>query len=863
MTLVSLLGRISLKHIRHQKARTVIAVFSIALGVASMVSIDIVNKSVLRSFEESINRVAGRAALQVTGAESGFPEEMLDRIQKVSGVEFALPIIETTANFAEGTGRSFMILGIDSFQDHQIRSYKLTDESADIPDPLMFLARSDSILLSKKMADREGIRIDQAIKVQTVQGIKTFFVRGLLNPDGPAGASGGDVAVMDVYAVQKMFGKEGKIDRVDMSFLPGGNLGVMKVRIQAALPDGYYVDTPAGRTRQVENTTQRFRKSMGMVSFMALFVGMYLIYNTVAISVVQRRKEIGVIRALGGTRRQVIALFLGETTVLSGVASLLGIGLGILFAKATVGIVAQNLTDMIIRATVTELVFSWRHVGLDAGIGIAASLGAALFPAINAAKIAPISAIRSLPYSDDGFLLGNRMKFASLICILAAAVPFAIYKNADPSSAMRSSSLVFLSMALLLLGISLATPVFLKFFLRAFRNRLSNRLGASGKLAGLNLQKNISRNAVAVAAVFFGIALSVGSSGMIHSMRISLNEYFDAIIRVDLMVSSGNPLALGSATNLPMPFEMVKKIEKMPGILSAEPFRKVYLNYQGERIMLEMFDVARRLEYCPGMIAQGSREDMVRLMPGQNSIAVNEGFAAKHRINPGDAIMLPTPRGPQRFVIAAVVVAFESDAGTVWMDIATFQRIWQDNLVDIVEARIQPGADLSQVREEILKRFSAERKLFVLPAHEFREEIRKILDRMFAVSNAVNIIALVIAGFGIVVTLLASVLERTREIGILRSVGMKKRQVAGVVIIESMLLGAAGGLLGAATGILVGWFNVEGFFRADFGANAAYHIPYFSIILAVALAVALATLAGIYPAWRAAKINITEALSYE
>lgn len=863
MTLANLLRRISLKHVKLQKTRTIIAVFGIALGVASMVSIDIVNKSVLRSFEESIDRVAGRAALQVTGAESGFPEEMLDRIQKVPGVEFALPIIETTANFAEGSGRSFMILGIDSFQDHQIRSYKLTDESADIPDPLMFLARADSILLSKKMADREGIRIDQAIKVQTVRGIRTFYVRGLLNPDGPAGASGGDVAVMDVYAVQKMFGKEGKIDRVDMSFLPGGSLDVMKERIQAALPEGYYVDTPAGRTRQVENTTQRFRTSMGLVSFMALFVGMYLIYNTVAISVVQRRKEIGIIRALGGTRKQVIVLFLGETTALSGIASLLGIGLGILFAQATVGLVAQNISDMIIRATVTELVFSWRHAALDAGIGIAASLGAALFPAINAAKIAPVSAIRSLPYSDDGFLLGNRMKLASLVCMLAAFVPFAIYKTADPSSAMRSSSLVFLSMALLLLGISLATPVFLKFFLRAFHNRLANRLGASGKLAGLNLQKNISRNAVAVAAVFFGIALSVGSSGMIHSMRISLNEYFDAIIRVDLMVSSGNPLALGSATNLPMPFEMVGKIGKVPGILSAEPFRKIYLNYRGERIMLEMFDVARRLEYCPGMIAQGSREDMVRLMPGQNSIAVNEGFAAKHRIKPGDSIMLPTPRGPQRFGVAAVVVAFESDAGTVWMDINTFQRIWQDNLIDIVEARIQPGADLAQVREAILQRFGAERKLFVLPAHEFREEIRKILDRMFAVSNAVNIIALVIAGFGIVVTLLASVLERTREIGILRSIGMKKGGVAGVVIIESMLLGAAGGLLGAATGILVGWFNVEGFFRADFGANAAYHIPYFSIILAVALAVALATLAGLYPAWRAAKTNITEALAYE
>ncbi len=863
MTLLNLLRYISLKHVKYQKARTIIAAFGICLGVASMVSIDIVNKSVLTSFEDSINRVAGRAALQVTGADSGFPEEMIDRIQKVPGVEFALPIIETTAHFSEGTGRSFMILGIDFLQDHQIRSYKLTDESADIPDPLMFLAKSDSILLSKKMADREGIRIDQAIRIQTVQGIKTFYVRGLLNPDGPAGASGGDIAVMDVYAVQKVFGKESKIDRIDISFLPGGNLNVMKERIQAALPEGYYVDTPMGRTRQIENATLRFRKSIGMVSFMALLVGMYLIYNTVAISVVQRRKEIGIIRALGGTRGQVIALFLGETAVLSGMASLLGIGLGIIFAKLTVGVVAQNLTDLIVRATVTELSFSWSNFGFDAAIGIAASLGAALVPAFNGANIAPISAIRNLPYSTDGFLLGNKIKILSLFCLLAALVTLMIYMGAGTSSQLRSSSVIFTIIALLLLGISLSTPVFLKFFMRAFHNWLASRFGASGRLAGLNLQKNISRNAVAAAAVFFGIALSVGSSGMVHSVRISLYEYFDSIISADILISSGNSLSMGSSASIPMPMAMVKQVETIPGILSAEPFRKVYVSYQGKRILLEMFDVAFRMKHCPFMISKGNREDMLRLLPEKDNVVVDEGFAARHGIKPGDSVTLSTPNGPRRFGVAAIVVAYDSDAGTIWMDINTFQRYWQDHLVDIVEARVKPGADLGQAREAILKRFSSERKLFVLPAHEFKEEIRKMLDSTFLVSNAVNVISLIIAGFGIIVTLLASVLERTREIGVLRSIGMKKSQVAGVVIIESMLLGAAGGSLGAATGMLIGWLNVEGFFRIDFGANVSYHIHVVSIVFAMALAVALSALAGLYPAWRAAKTKIVDALAYE
>ncbi len=156
MTLTNLLSRISLKHIRHQKLRTVIALFGIALGVASMTSIDIVNMSVIRSLEDSINRITGRAVLQITGAESGFPEAMLERVQNVPGVEYAVPVIETNANLAAGSERSFVVLGIDVLQDSNIRDYSVTDESSDIPDPLLFLAKPDSILLTQRNGESRG-----------------------------------------------------------------------------------------------------------------------------------------------------------------------------------------------------------------------------------------------------------------------------------------------------------------------------------------------------------------------------------------------------------------------------------------------------------------------------------------------------------------------------------------------------------------------------------------------------------------------------------------------------------------------------------------------------------------------------------
>jgi putative ABC transport system permease protein len=213
--------------------------------------------------------------------------------------------------------------------------------------------------------------------------------------------------------------------------------------------------------------------------------------------------------------------------------------------------------------------------------------------------------------------------------------------------------------------------------------------------------------------------------------------------------------------------------------------------------------------------------------------------------------------------VAAVVVSYTSDSGVIWMDVNTYRRHWHDPLVDTFEVLVQPKADIDTVRQDILKRFGGERKLFALSAAAFKVEVRKILDRSFVLTNAVNIIALSIAGFGIIVTLLASILERTREIGILRAMGMEKGQVAGMVIIESILIGLVGGVLGSAAGVLIGWIELEGVFRLDLGSSITYHIHYVAMAGALLLAAGLSALAGLYPARRAAKTNIVEALTYE
>jgi putative ABC transport system permease protein len=863
MNLLNLLRHISIRRIRLQKVNTLMIVVGICLGVAAIVSIDIVNKSVSRSFEDSIIRVTGRAALQVTGDASGFPESLLERVQEVPGVEYAVPVIDTQGILVGAKEQSLMILGVDVLQDSNIREYKLSEENADIPDPLLFLARPDSILLTRQLAAREGINIDQLIKVQTVQGIRTFRVRGLLNPEGPAKTMGGNIAIMDYPAAQMAFGKEGRIDRIDVTLLRGEDLETVRERIRRALPGGYSVVTPAGRTRQVEMLVSRFQKNINLISFIAVIVGMYLIYNAVSISVVQRRKETGILRALGTTRGQIISLFLSETIVLAIIGSAMGLGVGIFFARSAIGGVTRAVSDLYVKTSVTEIAVSWPGLVTGFATGIIASICAAIFPALTSTRISPVSAIRSVPYSEEGLLSRGRLQMASLVLIASAFLLLVLYKLFPSGRFLHGTAPLFGTSILLLVGISLATPTVLQAFLVFFRRVLSPHVGAAGKLAGLNLEKNLGRNAVAAAAIFFGISVFVSSAGIIYSTKRSVMEWINSFVRGDIIVTSGHPVASTGAQNIPMPMQLGKDMETLPGVLSTDPFRKIHIDFQGRRVLLLVLDIPRRMAYSPFLVARGTREEMKKLLPSGDYIAMNEALAAQEHLNPGDAVVIGTPQGPVTFRIAVIDVDYSSDTGSILMDIHTYERYWKEFLADSFSVRVKPGAKVETVRDEIVSRFGNDRRLFALPSREFKQEITKIIDQGFAVNNAINAITLLIASLGIIVTLLASVLERTREIGILRSIGMLRRQVSRVVIIESMLLGLIGGALGSGAGMIIGWMSLEGFLRGDYGASMQYHLDYPAVLWALGLATVLAALAGLYPARRAAKTNIVEALSYE
>ncbi len=304
-----LLKLISWPYVRQHLPRCLLTIAGIVLGVAVFVGIHTANQSVVYAFRQTVDRIAGSTQLQISAGETGFDENVLDRVQAVPQVRVAVPVIEAVVNTdVQGQG-NLLILGVDMLGDRSLRDYDLesqdqnTDESID--DPLVFLSQPDSLMVTDTYARENHLRAGAKIPMSTMDGRKLFTVRGVMKSGGLTSAFGGNLAVMDVYAAQKVFGRGRKFDRIDLAVKDGANLGDVKAKLQAMLGPGFQVQEPSARAQQFDSISRVYTLTANVTSVFALFIGMFIIYNTFQIAVTQRRSEIGILRALGATRRQI------------------------------------------------------------------------------------------------------------------------------------------------------------------------------------------------------------------------------------------------------------------------------------------------------------------------------------------------------------------------------------------------------------------------------------------------------------------------------------------------------------------------------------------------------------------------------
>ena len=860
--MIRLLTTISWRHVTRHRLRTALTFFGIALGVAVIVAIAVVNRSLTSSFQSTIDQIAGKAVLQVANGESGIAESLFPIIRDTEGVQDAAAAVEGFLPVAGAPGERLFVYGVDFLTDSAIREHQFAETEFSFDQALNFIARPDSIALTESFSRRLKLPVGASVSVLTSEGKRDFTVRALLKEQGTAAVFGGSFALMDLPVAQRTFGKEGKLDIVDLTVQDGESVEAVQRRLRDRLQGAAEVERPRKRGEQIEQLLTSFRVGLFFVSLIALFVGFFLIYNTVSVSVIQRRKEIGALRCLGMKRSELLRLILSEALLLALAGSVIGALLGWLLARVALVAVGETVANLFSLMDLARGDFTLRELVLALGSGVAVAVLAALHPAWEAVHVSPLENVRQAVWQPAGRGKKSWPNRVAILCFVIAPALLLIAPTVAGSVAKFSVGVA--GMLVFLLGLAAFCPAMISFAVRRFRQVTPSFPALSRvelRLASDSLIRNPIRSGITVATMVISLAAIFTIASFVNSVRGSLLAWVDQMVTADLIVSSGARTA--GPKNVPLREDLVPELRQIPGIKVIDLYRLIRSSYQGLPILIESFSARDSASVRTLPMAEGDGNRALREMAEGQGVIVSESFQAKFGTRTGDRIELVTPSGKTSFRVLGVYIDYSSDSGSVLLDRALYKKYWRDELLDAFDLWLEPGADQRQIIETIKRRHGERYQLFISTHSELRDAVVKIMEQSFVVNYAVEIVAVVVAIFSVINTLLASVLDRTREIGVLRAIGATQAQVRRSVVAEAGWMGLIGGLLGLFAGTVMAYHHVVYNTKQLTGWTFQFYYPYDVAALSIVASVLLCVLAGFGPARQAASLPIVSAIGYE
>ena len=860
---IGLFRRFILRRVLEERLRTAVTVLGIALGIAVVIAIQLTNASSVRGFEAAIETVAGKTSLEVHGPGPGFDELLLNDVGWLRAYGDASPVIEGDALAAtpDGARESIRVLGVDILKDRSIRDYSLlafTDDNRQprVQEFLGLLIDPRSIVLTEKFARRHGLAVDSELELTTGDVVERFRVRALLKDEGPARTLDGNFALMDIAAAQLAFQRLGRLNRVDVRLADGVNIDRAEKEIRERLPEGLLVRRPERRGQQVEKMLAAFQFNLTALSYIALFVGLFLVYNTVSISVIARREEIGTLRALGTSRGTVLSMFLAEAASLAIAGCAIGVVLGRVLAEGAVRITSTTVDALYIAAAAEPVPLGVWHVLLAFGIGVPLALLAAAIPALEAARVAPTAAMRGSDRLETRFRLNPRLLI----------VPLALFALGWWLSTLRPIGGRpiggYASALAIVFGAAFLVPAVLYFACRIGERVLVRFFGIEGRLATANLAAAIPRISISVAALAVSLSMMVAIAVMIGSFRETVIRWIDQTLQADLYVRPVTRTNI--ATESTISPEVVTAARAIPGVTAVDTFRSFDIPYGDATIILGSSDfeqeiVRRKLAFKEP--ADGPAA-LTAAHVGNGAI-VSESFAIRYERSVGDSVTIPTPKGEREFRIEGVFYDYSSDRGAMIIDRVVFTELYGDSAPTNLAVYLAEGVDPEAARQQLLDGKGDSHRIFVFTNAKIRAEVLRIFDSTFAITTALEIIAIFVAIMGVASTLLTLVIERRRELAVLRLVGADRRQVRKMIVIEAMVIGGVSQTIGIGVGLLLSLVLIYVINVQSFGWTIQFRLPVAFLLQSTVLIVVATALSGIYPARRACALNAPEQTAEE
>ncbi len=844
MTTLVLFRCLILRPLLSDPLRTALNLTAVMLGVAVIVAIDLAGEAAAGSFHSSVESLTGSSDLVITEA-GGIDEQYLGKLTRLPYAFEFTPRIEDFASI-NGKGEAYPFLGLDLI-GHRTND---TFEQASAQHSGQLLA-TDSTQFPLWIGNGFHVKTGSQLRLLINDRLQSFIIEGIIKTK-PGSTAEQNVFVTDIGFAQRVTGRIGKLDSIDVSLPPGQSLEYWRDLLRKQLPPSLSVDPQGARTEENRKMLAAFRWNLHVLSYIAIVVGAFLIYNTISISVVRRRNEIGIVRALGATRALIAGGFLSEALFFGLFGSLLGLGLGRILAEGAVQLVGSTVQSLYVSSQPSPIAMTWPAALTGFLLGTSISVLAALAPALEASRVPPVEAMaRGRQEYVNQVRSRYTLWIAAAMLLVAAALTQLPPINRQPIFA-------YLATLLLVAGTSLIIPNLVATFGALTHDAVARLLGTEALIAVRSLRSSLGRTSVMIAALATAVAMTASVGIMVGSFRQTVWLWMNNELRADFYLRPA-----GSTANDRHPTispHIADKIERLPDVSTVDRFRVYPITYEGLPASLGGGESSKAESNATTLFLPGEdRDSILRKLPTGDYAVVSEPFANKHNIHPGSRIALPLGLTTRSFEVLGIYYDYSTERGFVILDRHTLLKYLPDPASSNMAVFLKPGVNETDVRGAIDQAIAG-RSISVFSNRTLRRDALTIFDRTFRITYALEAVAILVAVLGIAGSLLAVIIDRRREFAILRILGASKPQIRSIILCEAGLLGLLSNAIGIVLGAFLSLILIYVINKQSFGWTIQFHPPVAALLAALTGIYTATVLAGLYPARTAMRLNPIEVI---
>jgi putative ABC transport system permease protein len=808
-----------LRYLPRRLSLSLLQLMGVACGVAAVMGMTLSAQTALRSFTKAVEFLRGKATHSMQRPVGTMDETLLAKLGRDPAVEWFSPVIDRRLSL--GNGEVIHLLGVDPFLDRSIRPELskvefLESRTGNTENLLSFLIDERTVLVDNDLKRELGISSRETL--DTAKG--PLHVKGSFpNP------SGEPLVMMDIGHAQKLYNLQGQVDRVDLILSD-------EAGFSSRWGKGFLIQSSRQRSETFSGMLQAFRLNLEALSLLALFVGVFLIYNTAMFTVVSRRRDTGILRSLGANRMEILGAFLSEILILGIVGGALGGLMGFLLTRFLAGLIGDSISNLYFFLRPEPVGWSGWILMIGVALGCSASVLGGAVPLMDLIRTDPVKALSGRTASRESVRKARKAALAALLILLASLVLFLL-----PGTRVYVG---FAGVFGFVLGVSLLTGLMLAALHPVIKKILQSLGGLPGKVAAGNIRQNLGRTGVAIAAFMISLSMSIGLGSMIGSFRESLVWWMDTQIRGDLYI--------GKILEAEVPEEFYEELLTIKGLGGVHPYRNVLTLYQNTSINVSAVDASVLEKYARFGWLKGGNENWEPVKRG--GIIISESFSRRFGVTSGQVITLEGIQGSVEFKVGAVFYDYTTEHGLVMMDRSTFIKTFGDRTLNNIGIFIDPdNPDRSRLLQEVRRRGEA-RGLPVLTGAQLHADILEVFDMTFAITRSMRAIAIIVAFFGIAGALLTLFIERSREFGIYRALGFSTRQVATMTLMEGLGMGIVSFLLSIGVGTVLAILLIKVINIRSFNWTIFYYPALGPYLLTGVTAILASVGAAAYPIWK-------------